>query len=60
MSVNILVKGVPGKEYIITDMIATRLSEEKFKKLQDINPELLGGYRFTPQKETDFSWWSIS
>lgn len=56
-AINILCKGVPGREYVVTDMIATRLSRAQFEKLQALNPELLGDYRFTPQAETDFSWW---
>jgi len=56
--INIIAKGKPGAEYIITDMMATRLNEETFKKLQAINPDTLGAYRFIPQSETDFSWWS--
>ncbi len=56
--VNIIAKGVKGKEYIITDMIATRISEKKFKELQKINTEKLGDYRFIENKHTDFSWWA--
>lgn len=54
---NILTKGKPGAEYIIVDMIATRLSKSKFEELQKLNPETLGDYKFVPQSETDFSWW---
>jgi len=57
MAVNIIAKGVPGKEYLIRDMMATRLNETQFSALQAINPDTLGGYRFIPQAETDFSWW---
>lgn len=56
--VNIIAKGAPGREYIITDMMATRLTEAKFKQLQEMNPDLFRDYRFIPQEETDFSWWS--
>lgn len=55
---NIIAKGVPGKEYIITEMMATAMSCKKFEQLQAINKDRLGGYRFIPQSETDFSWWS--
>ena len=54
---NILAKGVKGKEYIITDMIATRLNEKQFLKIQQQNLEHLGGYRFIKQEDTDFMWW---
>lgn len=57
-AVNIIAKGAPGRPYIITDMIATRMSAKQFKRVQALNPDLLGGYRFIPQAETDFSWWS--
>lgn len=55
---NIIAKGVKGREYIITDMMATRLTKSQFEKVQQLNPELLKDYRFIPQAETDFSWWS--
>lgn len=57
-TVNIIAKGQKGREYIITDMMATRLTKGQFDKLQAINEELLGEYRFIPQAETDFSWWN--
>lgn len=56
-AVNIIARGVPGREYILTDMMATRLTEKQFTALQAINPDTLGGYRFIPQAGTDFSWW---
>ena len=55
--VNIIAKGVKGKEYIMKDMISTRLTKAKFEALKNINQELLGDYRFIPFEETDFSWW---
>lgn len=55
---NIIARGVPGKEYILKDIIATNLSKKKFEQLQALNSELLGDYRYIPFNETDFSWWS--
>lgn len=55
---NIIAKGVPGKEYIITDMMATSLSRKAFESAQEQNPDLLSGYRYIPFNDTDFSWWS--
>lgn len=52
-----IAKGVKGKEYILTDIMATSLSRSQFEKLQAINEELLGDYHYIPQNETDFSWW---
>ena len=55
---NILAKRVQGKEYIITDFIATKLNEAQFNKIKDLNKDTLGGYSFVPFKDTDFTWWS--
>ena len=52
-----ITKGVKGREYILTDIMATSLSEKKFTELQAINAEKLGDYRWVSQKNTDFSWW---
>lgn len=54
---NIICKRVKGQEYIIHDMIATKLNKKQFEKLQELNKELLGDYYFIPYNETDFSWW---
>ena len=54
---NLLLKGAPDRPYIITDFIATRLSETDFKRIQAQNMAILGDYRYTPYDETDFSWW---
>lgn len=53
---NLLTKRVTGKEYLISDFIATKLNEKQFKQLQAQN-EFLKEYDFTPYNETDFSWW---
>lgn len=53
---NIIAKGRPGAEYILTDLIATRLSKSKFEQIQAQN-EILKDYRYIPQNQTDFSWW---
>lgn len=54
---NIIAKRVKGQEYIIYDMIATKLNKKTFQKLQALNPALLGDYYFIDYKDTDFSWW---
>ena len=56
--VNIIAKGKAGAEYIITDMIATRLSEEQFNKIKELNRDRFDGYRYIANEDTDFSWWS--
>lgn len=56
--ITLLVKPLKDKPYIITDFMATRLSKKDFERLQELNPELLKDWRYTPRKETDFSWWS--
>lgn len=53
---NILAKCLKGQEYIITDMIATKLTKQKFAKLQELN-DFLQDYRFIEYKDTDFTWW---
>lgn len=57
MAINIIAKGVKGKEYLITDMIATRLNESQFKQVQALNP-FLSEYRFIKHEDTDFTWWT--
>ena len=54
---NLLVKRKAGAEYIITDMIATRLSKHKFEELRQINMSKLGDYEFMPASEVDWTWW---
>lgn len=54
---NLVVKRVKGQEYLITDMIATKLSKAKFEKLKELNKNLLGEYVFIKYEDTDFSWW---
>ena len=53
---NLLTKNKPGAEYIITDMMATRLSRKKFEQLKEINPDTLGEWNWC--ECPDFSWWS--
>ena len=53
---NLLAKGVDGKEYLITDFIATKLTETQANKMIE-QFDVLKGYRFIPYEETDFSWW---
>lgn len=55
---NIITKGVKGKEYIIRDIMATSLTAKEFEKTKDANQDKLGDYKFVPFNETDFSWWS--
>lgn len=54
---NLLVKRKAGAEYIITDMIATRLSRRKFEELKAVNTEKLGEYEFMSASEVDWTWW---
>lgn len=54
---NLLVKRKAGAEYIITDMIATRLSKRKFEELKAVNAEKLGDYEFIKAGEVDWTWW---
>lgn len=53
---NIIAKTIPNKEYIITEMIATNLTKEKFLKIQKLNG-FLKDYKFINFKDTDFTWW---
>jgi hypothetical protein len=54
---NVIAKPKEGQEYILTEMMATKLSQAKFEKLKNLNPELLGGFVFIPYSKTDFCWW---
>lgn len=54
---NLLVKRKAGAEYIITDMMATRLSERKFKELQACNKDTLGDWEFMQARDVDWTWW---
>lgn len=54
---NIVVKRKAGQEYIIYDMMATKLNKKQFEKLKELNQQLLGDYYFIDYKDTDFSWW---
>lgn len=57
MAWNMLAKSVKGKEYLIYDFMATTMTKKQFEIAQALNPDVLDGYRFIPQSETDFSWW---
>ena len=54
---NLLVKRKEGAEFIITDMIATRLSKRKFEELKAVNAEKLGEYEFMKASDVDWTWW---
>jgi hypothetical protein len=54
---NLLVKRLKGREFIITDMMATQLSKRKFEELQQINMSKLGDYEFMHASEVDWTWW---
>lgn len=54
---NLLVKRKAGQEFIITDMMATRLSERKFKELQACNKDKLGDWEFMQARDVDWTWW---
>ena len=54
---NLLVKRKAGQEFIITDMMATRLSERKFKELKACNKDTLCEYEFMSASEVDWTWW---
>lgn len=63
MSVNIVAKCIKGKEFIITEMIGTRMTKAKWEQVKNANPKLFGDddsytWRYIPQKETSFEWWS--
>lgn len=55
---NIVALGVPGKEYIIKEMMATRLTKKQFEHVQAHTDGRFDDWRFIPHDETDFSWWS--
>lgn len=59
---NVVAKCIKGREYIITEMIATTVSKKKWEEIKELNQSRFGdsdGYtwRYIPAKETDFSWW---
>lgn len=54
---NLLVKRKAGAEFIITDMMATRLSERKFEELKAVNAEKLEGWEFVKAGDVDWTWW---
>ena len=54
---NIVALGVPGKEYIIKDMMATRLTKKQFEYIQQHTDGRFDEWRFIPHGGTDFSWW---
>lgn len=53
----ILIKKNKEKSYFIEDFMSTNMTEKKFKRLQELNPEILGDYEMVPKGEHDFSWW---
>lgn len=55
---NVIAKCKPGQEYIILDMIATKLSKSQFENIKKYNEKLFENYHFIPYEETDFTWWS--
>ena len=55
---NIVALSVPGKEYIIKDMMATRLTKKQFEYVQAHTSGRFDDWRFIPYDGTDFSWWS--
>lgn len=54
---NLLVKRKAGQEFIITDMMATRLSKRKFEELQACNKDTLGDWEFMQARDVDWTWW---
>ena len=54
---NMLVKPMEGREYVLTDFIATEFGKERAERYI-MNNEVLKGYKFVPKHEIDFSWWS--
>ena len=54
---NLLVKRLAGREYIITDMMATSLNKKAFEELKACNEEKLGEWEFMPASEVDWTWW---
>lgn len=57
MAWNMLTKRVPGKEYLIKDFMATRMTKKQFEIAQALNADKLGDWDWTPAKECDFTWW---
>lgn len=55
---NLLTKGVKGREYIITDFIATSLGKKAFERVKMLNKDLLGDYTFVEYKNVDIGFWS--
>ena len=53
----LLAKRVEGREYLITDFLATQLSKKKFLELQKIN-DCLKGFVFLDPRDIDCFWWS--
>lgn len=51
-----LVKRVEGREYLIKDFMATKLSRKKFEALQACN-ECLKEWQMVEPCEVDFTWW---
>lgn len=54
---NVVVKRKSDAPWIITDIMATKLSKKAFEDIKEINKELLGDYEWVAQKDTDFTWW---
>lgn len=58
MKYNLIVKVVEGKEYLISDFIATTLNKSQAMKIVENNKKIFNGcYRFIEFKDTDFNWW---
>lgn len=56
---NIIALGVKGKEYLIRDMMATRLTEKEFEEVKQNTNGYFDEWRYIPHKDTDFSWWRV-
>jgi hypothetical protein len=54
---NVIANCCPGHEYLMKDLIATRLTAADFERVKAANPERFKNYRFIPGKEVDFLWW---
>ena len=52
---NMLVRRQTGREYIITDFMATSLSRKKFEALQAVNQDKLGDWQWCD--DWDWTWW---
>ena len=52
---NLLVKRVKGKEYLIKDFMATSLSRKKFEDIRAINEAILGEWEWCD--DIDWTWW---